>query len=152
MVEFKEIFFGEYHYTVDEKNRVFIPSRLRERLNRYGKFLILLRGLDRCILIYPESIWEDLSQKIQELPLTSREARQFSRYIFSGTYQCEMDSQGRVSLPGPLKEYAGIDKEVVIIGAGNRVEIWGKEEWDEHFREMGDKIDDIASRLEDYGI
>ncbi|MCD6521993.1 division/cell wall cluster transcriptional repressor MraZ [Candidatus Calescamantes bacterium] len=148
----KEYFFGEYRFTLDDKNRFFIPAKFREKLSLFGRILVLTRGLEKCLLLYPREEWINLTEKIGKLPFTSSEARKFSRYLFSGAYECEIDSQGRISLPAPLKKYAEIKKDIVIIGVGERIEIWGKEEWDKYTKEVEKEIEEIAGRLKEYGV
>lgn len=144
--------YGEYNFTLDDKNRFFIPAKLREKLIPFGKTFILARGLDKCLLLYSLNEWETLSQKVSRLPLTLPEARQFTRHLFSGAYECEMDAQGRVPLPQYLKEYAGISREIVIIGVGDRIEIWSKDKWEEYFHKTDTSIEDIAANLKEYEI
>jgi len=145
-------FYGEYFHQLDEKNRFFVPAKLREKLSFFGKKLILSRGLDRCLFLFPQSEWESLEEKASTLPLTTKEARQFTRHLFSGAMECELDGQGRISIPQNLKEYAGIEKEIVIIGVSNRIEIWASERWSQYFKEVDRNVEDIASRLDEFGI
>ncbi len=120
------IFTGEYQHTLDQKGRVIIPARLREGL---GDSFIITRGLDGCIFVYHRDEWSRIEQKVKELPLTRSDARAFARYLFSGAAEVEIDRQGRVLIPQGLRDYAAIEKEVMIIGVSNRVEVWSEEAW-----------------------
>ncbi|MCD6219091.1 division/cell wall cluster transcriptional repressor MraZ [Candidatus Calescamantes bacterium] len=149
---YKAGLYGEYKFTLDDKNRFFVPAKLREKLLPLGKRLILARGLDKCLLLYPLEEWKTLVQKVSHLPFTLPEARQFTRHLFSGAYECEIDSQGRIPLPQHLKEYAGITREIVIIGVGDRIEIWSKDKWEKYFQKTDASIEEIASHLKEYEI
>ena len=123
------VFTGEYQHTLDQKSRVIIPAKFREGL---GDTFMITRGLDRCIFVYHLKEWERVEQKVKELPMTRRDVRAFTRYFFSGAAEVEIDRQGRVLLPQSLREYAAIEKEVMVIGVSNRVEVWGAEAWKEY--------------------
>ena len=148
---YRNCFYGEYHHALDGKNRLFIPSKLRKNLKKGGK-LVLSRGLDSCLFIFPLNEWQNLEDKAKVLPITDRDARAFTRHLFSGASICTVDAQGRIPFPPTLKEYAEIKKEVVIIGVSSRIEIWSKERWEKYFKNTEDKVDDIASKLEEFGI
>lgn len=143
--------YGEYHHTLDEKNRLFIPARLREIFKKEGK-LVLSRGLDRCLFLFPHSEWQSLEDKAKSLPITDRDARDFTRYLFSGVSVTSVDAQGRIPLPSHLKSYAQINKNVVIIGVSTRAEIWAEERWERYLQQTEEKVDEIASKLEEFGI
>ncbi|HOB28161.1 MAG: division/cell wall cluster transcriptional repressor MraZ [Dethiobacteria bacterium] len=140
------MFTGEYQHTLDNKGRVIIPARLREGL---GESFIITRGLDRCIFVYHLDEWARIEQKVKELPLTRRDARAFSRYLFSGAAEVEIDRQGRVLIPQSLREYAGIEKEVMIIGVSNRVEVWSEEAWKEYISAENLDFEAAAEKLAD---
>lgn len=142
-------FYGEYFHTLDGKNRLFIPAKLRKALGK-GEKLILSRGLDSCLFLFPQDEWQNLELKAKALPITDRGARAFTRHLFSGASLCTVDSQGRIPFPSNLKEYAGISKDVVIIGVSSRIEIWAKEKWEKYFKDTEDRVDDIAERLEEF--
>ncbi|NLA04895.1 MAG: division/cell wall cluster transcriptional repressor MraZ [Firmicutes bacterium] len=140
------MFTGEYLHTLDQKNRVIIPARLREGL---GDSFMITRGLDRCIFVYHLNEWERIEQKVKELPLTRRDVRAFTRYFFSGAAEMEIDRQGRVLIPPGLREYAGIEKEVMIIGVSNRVEVWSAEAWKEYTSAENLNFEAAAEELAD---
>lgn len=140
------MFRGEFQHALDGKGRVIIPSRLREGL---GDRFVITRGFERCIFVYPSSEWVRLEQKLRELTMAKEEPRAFNRLIFSGAMDAEADKQGRVLIPQYLREYAGIEKEVVIIGAGERVEIWNEAAWRKYFEEMNHNYEQLAEKLGD---
>ena len=140
---------GEYQHALDEKGRVTIPSKLREEL---GERFVITRGLDQCLFAYPQGEWSRIEQKLKELPFTKRDARAFTRLFFSGAAEVEMDRQGRVLIPQNLREYAGIQKEVVIIGVSNRVEVWSEEVWRKYSREADASFEEVAEKLVEFDL
>ena len=141
------MFMGEYSHSIDDKGRLIIPSRFREEL---GNSFVLTRGMDGCICIYPETEWKVLETKLRSLPLTNRSAREIVRFLVSGAAACELDKQGRILVPQALREYAGLEKEVVLAGNLERIEIWNKERWGEF--SSFDDMDAIADNLQDCGV
>ncbi|NLM96298.1 MAG: division/cell wall cluster transcriptional repressor MraZ [Halanaerobiaceae bacterium] len=126
-----------------------VPARFREAL---GERFVATRGLDNCLCVYPLNEWMILEKKLTSLPITSKNARTFVRFFFSGATECELDKQGRISIPANLRNYANLDKEVVIIGLANRVELWAKDRWDNYMKEVEDSYEDIAATMEELGI
>jgi len=114
--------------------------------------MVVTRGLDRCLLVYPLPEWDKLAQRINGLPITQRDARTFTRLIYSGAIHCELDRQGRILLPQYLREYAGIDNESVVIGLYARLEIWNPIRWQEVRKKVEEEGDIIAEQLADLGI
>ncbi|MFO7951209.1 MAG: division/cell wall cluster transcriptional repressor MraZ [Bacillota bacterium] len=143
------MFTGEYHHTLDGKGRVIIPSRLREGL---GDRFVITRGLDHCLFVYPNSEWVRLEQKMKELSFTKRDSRAFVRLFFSGAMEVEADRQGRVLIPPNLREYAGIEKDIMFIGVSNRVEIWNETAWKEYFDHADENYEELAEKLEDIDL
>lgn len=141
------MFIGEYQHALDTKNRMIVPAKLREGL---GSKFVITKGLDGCLYAYPESEWKILEAKLKTLPLTNKDARSFVRF-FLGACEIETDKQGRGLIPQNLKEYAGIEKEIVSIGVLSRVEIWSKEKWQE-YNESDVDFDSIAEKMSDLGI
>ena len=139
---------GEYNHALDSKNRIIVPSKLREDL---GNKFVITKGLDGCLYTYPLTEWEILQEKLKTLPLTNKDARAFVRFFFAGASEVEMDKQGRVLLPQNLKEYADIEKDIVSIGVLTRVEIWSKEKWKE-YNDSNVDYDSIAEKMSDLGI
>jgi len=138
------MFMGQFQHSLDPKGRLIIPARFRELL---GDTFILTKGLDRCLFVYPKDEWAVLEQKLKSLPFTQKDARAFIRFFFSGAVEIEMDKQGRILVPPQLREYANIDKDLVIIGVSNRAEIWSVEEWEAYSREASASYEEIAEKL-----
>lgn len=115
------MFKGEYSHSVDAKGRIIMPAKFREIL---GEEFVVTKGLDGCLFVYPNKEWENIENKFREIPLTTKDARKFSRFFFAGAADCEVDRQGRVLIPSVLREFAGLNKEVVLVGVLNRIEIW----------------------------
>ena len=141
------MFMGEYNHTVDTKGRLIVPSKFREQL---GDEFVATKGLDGCLFVYSKSEWENIEEKFRNVPLTTKDARKFARFFFAGAASCEVDKQGRILLPVVLREYAGIEKDVVSVGVFNRVEIWDKDKWQES--NSYDDMDEIAEHMADLGL
>ncbi|MDD5888318.1 MAG: division/cell wall cluster transcriptional repressor MraZ [bacterium] len=138
------MFIGEYHHSIDDKGRLIIPSKFREEL---GEKFIVTRGIENCLFVYSEESWQKIVDKLESLPFTKKDARQFIRFFLSGASEAEFDKQGRINIPSPLITYANINKECIVIGTGDRLEIWSKESWDEFFISAKDSMSDIAENL-----
>jgi MraZ protein len=143
------MFMGEYQHSIDDKGRIIIPVKFRELL---GTSFVVTRGLDHCLFVYPIEEWTLLEQKLKSLPLMKSEARAFTRFFFSGATECEWDKQGRVNLPGNLRDYAKLDKECVVLGVSNRMEIWSKPIWSEYYEQSEETFNDIAEKLVDFNF
>ncbi len=143
------LFIGEYQHTVDPKGRVILPAKFREAL---GENFVVTKGLDNCLFVYPKEEWQNLEHKLRSLPLSSKDARAFIRFFFAGAAECEGDKQGRILIPSNLREYAHLDKEIVVIGVSTRVEIWDKDAWDEYNSASNLDQDSIVERMAELGI
>ena len=143
------MFIGEYEHTVDVKGRIIMPSKLRENI---GEKFIITKGLDKCLFAYSKSEWANFEEKLKTLPLTNKNARDFVRFFLSGAVECEIDKQGRFLVSSNLRTYANIDKEIVIIGVGTRLEIWNKESWNNYSSEENISADEIAENMTMLGI
>ncbi|EUJ32068.1 cell division protein MraZ [Listeria floridensis FSL S10-1187] len=143
------MFMGEYQHNIDIKGRLIVPAKFRELL---GEQFVITRGLDKCLFAYPNSEWDKLEGKLQTLPLTKKDARSFTRFFFSGASECELDKQGRINIPQNLLSYAGLEKESVIIGVSNRIEIWSKFEWEAAFSAAEESFADIAENMIGFDI
>ena len=124
------MFMGEFQHNVDTKGRIIVPSKFREEL---GTSFVITRGLDKCLFAYPMEEWKLLEEKLKKLPLTKKDARAFTRFFFSGAVECEVDKQGRINIPPPLRKYAAREKECVVIGVSDRVEFWAEGLWEDYF-------------------
>jgi MraZ protein len=140
---------GEFHHTVDAKGRIIIPAKFREGL---GEVFVLTRGLDQCLFGYPMNEWKSLEEKLKSLPLTKKDARAFTRFFFSGAVECELDKQGRVNITAPLLKYAKLEKECVVIGVSNRIELWSKDIWEKYVEEQEQSFEEIAENMIDFDI
>lgn len=140
---------GEYQHSIDDKGRMIIPSKFREEL---GTEFILTRGLDQCVFGYPLSEWKVIEEKLKSLPFTKKDARAFTRFFFSGAAECQLDKQGRVNIASPLRDYAKLEKDCVVIGVSNRIEIWSKSIWEEYFSKSEDSFGEIAESLMDFDL
>ena len=138
------MFIGEYHHSIDEKGRIIIPAKFREEL---GDSFIVTRGIENCLFVYPNKNWNDICDKLNSLPFTKKDARVFNRFFMSGATGVELDKQGRINISSPLINFANIIKDCVIVGTGDRIEIWAKESWDCFFDSAKDNMSDIAENL-----
>ena len=143
------MFLGEFSHNLDDKGRLTIPAKFRDEL---AGGLVITRGIDRCLAVYPRQGWDALAERIAQLPLTQRDARNFSRLMFSGAADFIPDRQGRVLIPQGLREYAGLDSEAVIIGLYDRLEIWNPELWAQVKSEVEENPESIAEQLHELGI
>ena len=140
---------GEYNHTIDAKGRFIIPAKFRETL---GDKFIVTKGLDGCLFVYPKSEWSLFEEKLKVLPLTNKDARQFTRFFLAGAAACEVDKQGRILLPQVLRDFAQLEKEVVLIGVASRVEIWSKINWEQSMSTYNDDMNEIAEKMESLGF
>jgi len=140
---------GEYLHTIDGKGRLIVPAKFREAL---GDKFIATKGLDHCLFVYPVAEWSELEQKLRTLPFTQPDVRAFVRFFFSGATECEVDKQGRILLPANLREYANLEKDVILVGVSSRVEIWSQELWADYSRQAEDAYASAAESLVNLGI
>ena len=138
------MFHGEYVHTIDDKNRLTLPARFRAAL---AAGVVLARGLEKNIDVYPRESWDANMARIAELDSLTREARAMKRFVFAGAAVVEPDRQGRVLIPPHLATHAGLDKEVVLAGVSDHLEIWDRAEWETQLTEMEGSAGDVAERL-----
>ena len=141
------MFMSEYNHTLDTKGRLIIPAKFREVL---GEEFVISKGMDGGLFVYANDDWNAFEQKLTSLPLINKEARQFARFFLAGAATVEVDKQGRILLPAALREFAGLEKDVVLVGVGSRVEIWSKERYLEN--NDFDDMDEIAEHMAELGI
>ncbi|MCI8461906.1 MAG: division/cell wall cluster transcriptional repressor MraZ [Lachnospiraceae bacterium] len=141
------MFMGRYNHTIDPKGRLSIPSKYREIL---GDEFVVSKGMDGCLFVYANDAWKAFEEKLASLPLINREARQFARFFLSGAQYVTVDKQGRILMPQDLREFAGLEKDVVLAGAGGRIEIWSLEKWNENTDQTD--IDQISQGMMDLGL
>lgn len=140
---------GEFNHSIDAKGRLIIPSKLRESL---GEHFVITKGMDGCLFLYPDNEWEAFEEKLRTLPLTNKKARDFKRFFLGSATEGELDKQGRVLISSSLRNYANLEKEVILVGLLDKVEIWSKDTWDARTAEVEENIEDIASDMEDLGL
>lgn len=135
-----QVYTGEYRHSIDPKNRMFLPANLREIL---GNDIVMTKGMDPCVSVYPMESWELFTEKLNSLP--EIQSRRIKRFIYSSATKTTPDSQGRVLMPQNLREYAGLDKNVYVIGVGDHVEIWDEDKW--NAENAGMNSDEVVETL-----
>ncbi len=141
------MFMGRYNHTIDPKGRLSIPSKYREVL---GEEFVVSKGLDGCLFVYANEDWKVFEAKLASLPLLNEEARQFARFFLSGAQPVTVDKQGRILMPQDLREYAGLEKDVVLAGMGSRIEVWSLDKWNANNSQMD--INAIARGMAGLGM
>ena len=139
---------GEFEHSLDAKGRLIMPAKLREAI---GDKFVVTKGLDGCLIAFSIEEWSNFEEKSTSLPLSNRNSREFTRFFLSGATECEIDKQGRFLIPTNLRETASLQKEVVIIGVGTRIEIWDKEKWNS-YNDENISVEDIAENMTMLGI
>ena len=140
---------GEYEHSIDTKGRLIMPSKLKEDI---GTKFVVTKGLDGCLFVYSLVEWKTFEDKLRTFPLTNKDARALVRFFLAGAMECEIDKQGRFLIPGTLREFAGLEKEVVIIGVLNKIEIWSKDKWLKYSEEENKSADEIAEKMSNLGL
>lgn len=138
------MFQGEFQHGLDTKGRLILPVRIREEL---GTNFVITKGLDGCLYIFTPEAWQDFSDRLNQLPTSSGNARRLKRHFIGSSQDCETDRQGRFLIPQVLRSFAGIDKEVTVLGVSDKIEIWGTERYEAYQNENEDSIEDIAGEL-----
>ena len=140
---------GEYEHSLDVKGRLILPAKIREDM---GDKFIVTKGLDGCLFGFSQNEWTNFEEKLKTLPLTNKNARDFVRFFLSGATECEIDKQGRFLITSNLREYATLEKDAIIIGVGNRIEIWNREKWKSYNSDENISADEIAENMTMLGI
>ena len=140
----RTVFIGEYRHSIDEKGRLAVPTKYRERLSLGA---VVTRGLDRCLFIYPLDAWKELAGRLANLPLSKANTRSFARFLLAGAMDVELDKQGRMVVPEYLRSFAGIRKSVVVAGLYNRMEIWDVDAWDRYRNSAEQGSTEVAEAL-----
>jgi MraZ protein len=143
------MFIGEYQATIDEKGRVSVPVKFRQALKSK---IVVTRGLDNSLFLYGLDEWKKLAEKLASLPISTANTRAFSRLMLAGAMDCDIDKQGRIILPGYLKDFAKIGKKVIIAGLYNRIEIWSEELWTAYKQQTEAASNQIAEQLGSLGV
>ena len=145
----KDMLIGEYRHTLDPKKRLSLPAKWRKEL---GKCLIVTRGLDNCLFIYPQGEWQKITAKVGQLPLGQADTRSFNRFFLSGAVEVEVDKIGRILIPDFLKDFAKLKTKVVLAGIHDRVEIWDEKKWNDYKQKIEAEADALAEKLGEIGI
>ena len=140
---------GEYKHTLDPKKRLSLPAKWRKEL---GKKVVITRGLDNCLFVYPLKEWQKITDKVGQLPLGQADTRSFNRFFLSGAVEAEVDSVGRILVPDFLKEFGKLESKVVLAGIHNRVEIWNEEKWETYKKTIETQADQLAEQLGQIGV
>jgi MraZ protein len=140
------MFYGEYEHTIDDKSRLTLPARFR---NAFAGGVVLARGIERNIDVFPRASWDANVARIADLDSLTREAREMKRYMFAGAAVAELDRQGRVIVPVPLAEHAGIGKDVIVAGVHDHIEVWDRTAWAAQLSAIEGSAGDVAERLAD---
>ncbi len=143
------MFIGEYQHSIDQKGRVALPSKMRRDL---GSGAVVTRGIDNCLWVFPKNEWQTLAEKLSSLPLSDANSRAFSRLMLAGAMEVEFDSQGRALIPGYLRKYATLKKNVIIAGLYKRLEIWDQEKWQIYKEKTEKATDQITKHMADLGV
>ncbi len=143
------MFIGEFNHNIDDKGRMSIPVKFRDSLS---KVFYVTKGLDNCLFVFSLNEWTEFQEKLNKLPLSKGSARAFRRLFYSGAIECSLDKQGRINITSILRDHACIEKEVSIIGVGDRIEIWSKDNWDRYNHPDNLSYDDLAEQMEELGI
>ena len=140
---------GEYEHSMDSKGRLIMPAKLKEDI---GEKFVITRGLDGCLFIYSQTEWKNVEEKLKTFSSTNKDTRALMRFFLAGAMESEIDKQGRFLIASSLREFAGLDKEVVIVGLLTKLEIWNKEKWLKYRQEENQTADDIVEKMENFDI
>lgn len=143
------MFIGEYKHTIDTKKRLALPAKFRKEL---GKKVVVTRGFDNCLVIYPQKDWREVMKELRTLPTSRTESREFNRVILGGAVEVNLDKLGRILIPDYLKDYAGLKRNVNICGLSNKLEVWDIQKWETYRKKAEQNINKIAEKLPDLGI
>ncbi|CAM3614433.1 division/cell wall cluster transcriptional repressor MraZ [Erysipelothrix sp. HDW6B] len=141
------MFMGEYQHTIDSKGRIIVPAKFRDEL---GETMIVTRWLDGCLAIYTQDQWLKVYENLKRLPSTKREARMYTHMIMSKAAECDIDGQGRIRIPSHLVKEATLEKNCVLVGVSDHVEIWDKDKWDNYYALASENFEEIAESLTEF--
>jgi len=146
------VFRGRFEHTIDEKGRLSIPSKFRELLSARGENELVLTDFDSCLTAYPKDEWRVLEEKMKQLSMIQKDVRNFLRLFYSSATEVPLDPQGRILIPPQMRERARLDREVVLLGLLNKIEIWDKESWEDFMARSAGTFEEVASKLVELGI
>lgn len=141
------MFMGQYQHNIDAKGRIIVPSKFRQEL---GERMIVTRWLDGCLAIYTESQWEQIYENLKKLPSTKREVRMYTHMIMSKASECEIDTQGRIRIPAHLVSDAKLEKNCMVVGVSDHVEIWDESRWNAYTDAASENFEEIAESLTEF--
>ncbi len=141
------MFMGQYNHSVDAKGRLIIPAKYREEL---GEEFVITKNVDKCLTVYSKEEWKNVEGHLRELTAKNKNARKYMRFVFANASFCEPDKQGRVILNSALREYAGIEKDVVLIGVMDHIEIWSAQNWSDESQD--EEMEEIAEQMAELGF
>ena len=147
--EVKHLLIGEYAHSIDAKGRLIMPAKLKEDI---GEKFVITKGLDGCLFVYSQKEWKNFEEKLRAFPLTNKDARALMRFFLAGAMECEIDKQGRFLITSNLRDFAGLEKEVIIVGVLNKIEIWSKDKWTAYTEKENLEADEIAEKMSNLGI
>lgn len=142
------MFFGEHHHSLDEKGRIILPAKFREAL---ADGLFVTKSFDNCLLAYTKKDWFEMVDKINSLPTTRASVRSYQRFFVGSAVEGEVSRQGRISIPQNLREFAGLEKDVVIVGVANKLEIWARERYEKYIA-SAEQAAEIAEEIAEFGV
>ena len=148
-IQNQSMLIGEYLHTLDSKKRLSLPAKFRKEV---GRKVVLTRGLDACLFMYPLPAWKKIAEKIAQLPVGQSDTRGMSRFLLAGATEVEVDGTGRVLIPEYLKDFADLRQRVVLAGVSDRVEVWNEKTWDEYKKRIEKGADQMAQTLGEMGI
>jgi MraZ protein len=147
------VFRGQYHHTIDEKGRIIFPAKFREIFaEEYDNKLVITNWLDNCLIVFPYDEWLIIEEKVAHQSKLRKEVRSFQRFFMSGAVDCNLDGQGRVLIPPTLREYAKLEKDIVLVSMLKNIEIWSKDRFEEKIKQDAGEIDKCADFIADLGI
>lgn len=144
-----QMLIGEYLHTLDDKKRLSLPAKFRKEV---GRTVVVTRGLDSCLFMFPQKAWAKIAEKVSALPVGQSDTRGISRFLLAGAVEVEVDTAGRILLPDFLKEFAGLRNRVVLAGVSDRIEIWNEKTWDEYKKRIEKGADAMAETLGSLGV
>ncbi|MEG0283565.1 MAG: division/cell wall cluster transcriptional repressor MraZ [Erysipelotrichales bacterium] len=143
------MFIGQYSHNIDSKGRMILPAKFRDKL---GDDIIISRGLDGCLSVYPLDKWQEIENKLTSLPNTKKKARDYARLVLSSAADVSFDKMGRINIPTHLTKIAALSKKCIVNGVGDYVEIWDEERWEEYNQSISESFEDIAEDVFDFEL
>jgi MraZ protein len=147
------VFLGRYRHTIDTKGRLSIPGKYRDVLaQRYGDVLVVTKDSDLCLVIHPMEEWKQLAEKIKAIPGAVQAVKDYKRFVHGEAVDCTLDRQGRILIPPELREFAGLGRDVVLVGVNDHIEVWSLERWQTKSEQMARELDHITRVIAGYGV